>query len=629
MAHSGSSDSSRSTCSMVAGPRESGSSPSTSRWAGQHGEERADLGHSDQALDPEGDLDQDFGRLVGLLADGPAPVGGLAPGRPVETGVDPDAGRALLPGQAVGGLEAHVTQEDVHLEALLDRLALAGARPRTRSGGSATSWVKTWSSMAGQRLPFFRARLSRARAPDSSPWLERRVIAYAHQGGAWEGPSSTLHAIARRRRCRGHGHRARRPCHRRRAAGGVPRPTPSTGPPTASGAIADVHLRRAVPAGQRLLVGAWRRRDPRTRARTPIPSGAGPRPTTGSASPSWRRCSTEFAGVVLNLDIKQTAPVVAPYEEALADLLPAASTASTGSSWPRSSTRRPTPSRPIAPEFATSAGTLATADFYRAVQAGEPPAPMRHVALQVPAACRRHHPGRRAVRRRGPRAGSGRPRVDDRGRVRDGGSCAASGWTASSPTGPPRWSGCSTAWAARGHRGHDGRHRHRGPRRARGESGGYALLHGRNGPDRSPGREQGRASAGPGGQRSAAPAVRLLAVVGLLLGPELALVGSFGHSLARLLARWAGQPAGVAGGCQTCSPVTWLLRDGDVLAAAEVAEGLDGRSKGLLGRTATTGRWSSPAPARSTPSDAVRHRRGLLRPRPGGARRGPRAARCG
>ena len=27
-------------------------------------------------------------------------------------------------------------------------------------------------------------------------WPGRRVIAYAHQGGAWEGPSSTLHTIA-------------------------------------------------------------------------------------------------------------------------------------------------------------------------------------------------------------------------------------------------------------------------------------------------------------------------------------------------------------------------------------------------------------------------------------------------
>jgi uncharacterized membrane protein (UPF0127 family) len=31
--------------------------------------------------------------------------------------------------------------------------------------------------------------------------------------------------------------------------------------------------------------------------------------------------------------------------------------------------------------------------------------------------------------------------------------------------------------------------------------------------------------------------------------------------------------------------VTWLLRDDDVLAAAEVAEGLAARSKGLLGRS--------------------------------------------
>jgi len=28
-----------------------------------------------------------------------------------------------------------------------------------------------------------------------NPWLERRVICYAHQGGAIENPSSTLHAI--------------------------------------------------------------------------------------------------------------------------------------------------------------------------------------------------------------------------------------------------------------------------------------------------------------------------------------------------------------------------------------------------------------------------------------------------
>ncbi len=35
--------------------------------------------------------------------------------------------------------------------------------------------------------------------------------------------------------------------------------------------------------------------------------------------------------------------------------------------------------------------------------------------------------------------------------------------------------------------------------------------------------------------------------------------------------------------------MTWLLRDGDVLAAAEVLEGFGGRARGLLGRTGYDG----------------------------------------
>ena len=161
-----------------------------------------------------------------------------------------------------------------------------------------------------------------AASPDSqrtARWLDRRVIAYAHQGGAWEAPSSTLHAIAAALE-----------------AG-------------ATGIELDVHAS----SDGRLVVG----HDP-TVARTTDHSGA-------IATLTWAELSTldnaywwapgadvspgladdrypyrgrapgdhrfgyalleevleEFPEVVLNLDIKQTAPVVAPYEEALAGLL--------------------------------------------------------------------------------------------------------------------------------------------------------------------------------------------------------------------------------------------------------------------------------------------------------------------
>lgn len=218
-------------------------------------------------------------------------------------------------------------------------------------------------------------------AASASVWRDRRVIAYAHQGGAWEGPSSTLHAIA--------------------AALG-------TG---ASGIELDVHATRD---GQ--LVVCHDDSVDRTSAATgPIASftyeeltgldnaywwapGAdvtpglddGAYPFRGRAPDDHRfgialldEVLTEFPGVVLNLDIKQTAPVVAPYEAALADLLRTHDCVDRVivASFLDTATDN---FSAYAPEFATSAGTLATAEFYRAVQAGEQPAPMRHVALQVP-----------------------------------------------------------------------------------------------------------------------------------------------------------------------------------------------------------------------------------------------------
>ncbi len=82
------------------------------------------IGHADQVLQAEGQLDDQLGRLRLRLADRPRAVGALAPRRPVEREVGPHPGRVALAGQAVGGLEGEIAEEDVHLEALLDSLLL-------------------------------------------------------------------------------------------------------------------------------------------------------------------------------------------------------------------------------------------------------------------------------------------------------------------------------------------------------------------------------------------------------------------------------------------------------------------------------------------------------------------------
>ena len=214
-----------------------------------------------------------------------------------------------------------------------------------------------------------------------SVWTERRVIAYAHQGGAWEGPSSTLHTIAAALAAGATGieldvHATRDGrlvvCH----DATVDRTT------AASGAIATLTYEELAGLDNAFW---WA---PGADVTPGLDDEA--YPFRGRAPDDHRfgfalleEVLEEFPTTVLNLDIKQTAPVVPPYEEALvallrrfdcadrvivASFLDTATDAFAG----------------FGPEFATSAGTLATAEFYRAVQAEESPAPMRHVALQVP-----------------------------------------------------------------------------------------------------------------------------------------------------------------------------------------------------------------------------------------------------
>jgi glycerophosphoryl diester phosphodiesterase len=222
-------------------------------------------------------------------------------------------------------------------------------------------------------------------SPDArrtAPWLDRRVIAYAHQGGAWEGPSSTLYAIDAAVNAgataveldvhaSADGHLV--VCH-----------DPSVDRTTeGSGRIADLTLEEL-----RTLDNAywWA---PGADVSPGLP--ADQYPFRGRAPEDARfrvalleEVLEEFPGVVLNLDIKQTAPVVKPYEEDLARLLRrfgrtddviVASFLDTATD----------AFSAVAPEIPTSAGTVAVAGFFQSVQAGEEPAPLRHVALQVPA----------------------------------------------------------------------------------------------------------------------------------------------------------------------------------------------------------------------------------------------------
>jgi glycerophosphoryl diester phosphodiesterase len=220
---------------------------------------------------------------------------------------------------------------------------------------------------------------------EPNPWLGRRVLSYAHQGGAWEAPSSTLFAI-------------------RRAV--------EVG---ASGIELDVH---ATSDGQ-LVVGHDDTVDRTTHGRGPIHTltlaevreldnaywwapGADVSPGLDPGAYPYRGRAPEdhdfgiatldevldlldgHPEVAINLDIKATAPAVPAYEDRLASTL-----AGHGhldrvivASFLDIATER---FRGYAPDVATSAGTLAVAEFWRALTQGGAAPTLEHVALQVPA----------------------------------------------------------------------------------------------------------------------------------------------------------------------------------------------------------------------------------------------------
>ena len=206
-------------------------------------------------------------------------------------------------------------------------------------------------------------------------------MSYAHQGGAWESPSSTLFAI---RRALAAGATAIELDVHATADGElvvchdatVDRTTDGTG------RIADLTLAQL----KELDNAYWF--VPGADVSPGRPAGDYPFRGRAATDPEFRIATLrevleEFPGVVLNLDIKQTAPVVPPYEAALARLL--AEYGRRDDVIVASFLDQATDSfAALAPGVATSAGTLATATFWQALHGGAELPAVPAVAFQVP-----------------------------------------------------------------------------------------------------------------------------------------------------------------------------------------------------------------------------------------------------
>jgi glycerophosphoryl diester phosphodiesterase len=203
----------------------------------------------------------------------------------------------------------------------------------------------------------------------ANAWLDRRPLNYAHQGGAAEAPSSTLYAM---RTAVAAGANAIELDVHATADGEIVVCHDATVDATSngSGRIADLTLAQLQQLDN---AAAW----PDLAGRAPADRAFG--------IATVREVLAEFAGVYLNFDIKQTAPAVEPYEERLAAELREfgrVENVIVASFLDEATDRFST----FAPEIGTSTGTMATAEFWKAVQEGRRPPEMRHVALQVPPA---------------------------------------------------------------------------------------------------------------------------------------------------------------------------------------------------------------------------------------------------
>ena len=213
-----------------------------------------------------------------------------------------------------------------------------------------------------------------------SDWTQRRVINFAHQGGSFEGPSSTLYAMAHAIENGAtaleldvHATRDRRlvVCHDET----VDRTTNHTG------AINEFTLSRLREMDNAYWWVEGSDVSPGQGDDAYVLRGRAPRDERLRVT-TLAEVADAFPGVLLNLDIKQSAPDVEPYEELLAREiaeLELTSRVIVASFLDAALVRF----RSLAPQVATSAATQETTTFYFSMLEGSAVAPPAS-ALQVP-----------------------------------------------------------------------------------------------------------------------------------------------------------------------------------------------------------------------------------------------------
>lgn len=225
------------------------------------------------------------------------------------------------------------------------------------------------------------------------PWLHRRPLHIAHQGGAAEAPSSTLFALATA--VAAGADALELDVHATADGHLVVLHDPTVDRTTnGSGAVDSLTLAdlRALDAAHWFVPGEGEGvvagRDDDAYALRGVATGEVPAPAGFTAAdftiPTLADVFERFPDTLINLDIKQTAPVTRPYEQALADLIVGygREDSTMVASFSDEALRT---FRRVAPDVATSASPAEVLTFWTAVaEGGDPRGPLPYKAFQVP-----------------------------------------------------------------------------------------------------------------------------------------------------------------------------------------------------------------------------------------------------